>query len=156
MSVPRRTLGRNLKAYLVELELSYDDFGSGDGDGDGLAVALLTDNCGSISDVRRQGFVRGLQTSVDVKSVLETVNGGDLALASLVCSAHDLDLILDAFSIRRVFVVRGFRRQAYVFADWDAVLQISKVGRYTCKFRKPYLRTLCFSRSSLLSGACGG
>ena len=77
-------------AYLVELELCDDDLGGGDGDRDGLAVALLAND------------------TVDVKSVLETVDGGDLALTTLVGSAHDHDLVLVLFSIRRAGgAVRG-------------------------------------------------
>lgn len=37
---------------------------------------------------------RGLRTAVDVDAVLETVDGGDLALTSLVRTADNSDLIL--------------------------------------------------------------
>jgi hypothetical protein len=36
-----------------------------------------------------------MRTSGDVKAVLETVDGGDLALTALVCSTGNHDLVLD-------------------------------------------------------------
>lgn len=69
-----------LPAYLVKLELCDDNLGGGDRDRDRLAVALLAYN------------------TVDVKSVLEAVDGGDLALTALVGSTHDHDLVLMFFS----------------------------------------------------------
>lgn len=36
-----------------------------------------------------------MRTSGDVKAVLETVDGGDLALTALVCSTGDHDFVLD-------------------------------------------------------------
>lgn len=67
-----------------------------------------------------------------MKAVLEAVHGSDLALTALVGSARDQDLVLALFSMPRA--TRG-------------------AGVHT-SFRTGMLRTLCFSRSSLLSGAC--
>jgi hypothetical protein len=42
----------------------------------------------------------GLRTATDVDAVLEAVDGGDLALTSLVGAAHDHDLVLRKVSIQ--------------------------------------------------------
>ena len=43
----------------------------------------------------------GLRTAVDVDAVLEAVDGGDLALTSLVGSADNSDLVLEKVSMRQ-------------------------------------------------------
>jgi hypothetical protein len=43
---------------------------------------------------RGSGGVLGLRTAVDVDAVLQAVNGGDLALTSLVGATDNLDLVL--------------------------------------------------------------
>lgn len=61
---------------LVELELADNDVRGGNGDGDALAVGLLTDN------------------TLDVDNPLQTVDGGDLSLTTLVASTDDCDLVV--------------------------------------------------------------
>lgn len=46
-------------------------------------------------------MVEGIRTAVDVDAVLETVDGGDLALTSLVAAADDHDLVLRKVSTQR-------------------------------------------------------
>jgi hypothetical protein len=75
---------------------------------------------------------RGLRTAVDVDAVLEAVDGGDLALTSLVAAAHDGDFVLRKVSIQMT-------------AGYCVVILTS--------LRMGMLRTPCFSRSSLLRGA---
>ena len=68
--------GKDLLAILVEVELGDDDVGGGDGDGDGLAVGLLAGD------------------TLDVDTVLETVDGGDTAGLSLVGAPSNDHLIV--------------------------------------------------------------
>ena len=68
-------------SVLVELDLGDDDLGGGDAGGDGLSVGLLAGD------------------TLDVDEVLETVDGGDLALTALVGATGDENLV--------------------VLADWD-------------------------------------
>lgn len=59
------------------MELGDDDVGGGDGDGDGLAVGLLAGD------------------TLDVDTVLETVDGGDTAGLSLAgAPSHDHLIVL--------------------------------------------------------------
>lgn len=58
------------------MELGDDAVGGGDAEGNALAVGLLADN------------------TLDVNDVLQTVDGGDLALTALVGAAHDGDLVV--------------------------------------------------------------
>jgi hypothetical protein len=61
---------------LVKLELGDDDLGGVDAERDGLSRGLLADN------------------TLDVNDVLETVDGGDLALTTLVGATNDGDLVI--------------------------------------------------------------
>lgn len=63
---------------LVELELADDNLRGGDGDRDALAIGLFPGN------------------TLDMDGPLETVNGCDLPLTSLVGSSHDRDLVVFA------------------------------------------------------------
>lgn len=61
---------------LVKLELGDDDLGGVDSERDGLAGGLLADN------------------TLDVNDVLETVDGGDLSLTTLVGATDNGDLVI--------------------------------------------------------------
>lgn len=74
---------------LVKLELGDDDLGGVDAEWDGLAGGLLADN------------------TLNVNDVLETVDGGDLALTALVRATDDGDLV--------------------ILADWDRAHLINSV-----------------------------
>lgn len=69
---------QNLLPVLVELELGHLDLAGRDADGHALAVALLT------------------RHSLNVHDVLEAVDGGDLALTTLVRAALDDDFVVFA------------------------------------------------------------
>lgn len=58
------------------MELGDDDVGGGDTEGNALAVALVADN------------------TLNVDNPLETVDGGDLALTTLVGATDDGDLVV--------------------------------------------------------------
>jgi hypothetical protein len=90
----------------------------------------------------------GVRTTADVKDVFETVNGGDLALAALVGSAHDHDLVLALFSIRS-----GATQGSRMRTSFRTGMLLKLAVRLSVEQAKLYLFTLCFSRSSLLSGA---
>lgn len=66
----------DLLTVLVQLQLGDDDLGGVDADGHALAVGLLADD------------------TLDVDDVFETVDGGDLALATLVGAPDDGDLVV--------------------------------------------------------------
>lgn len=61
---------------LVKLELGDDDLGGVDAERDGLSRGLLADN------------------TLDVNDVLETVDGGDLSLTTLVGATNNGDLVI--------------------------------------------------------------
>ena len=70
--------GKDVLTVLVELELGDDDLGRVDAERDGLAGGLVAGD------------------TLNVDDVLETVDGGDLALAALVAAADDGDFVVFA------------------------------------------------------------
>lgn len=106
---------------LVELQLGDDDVGGVDAQRDGLAGDLLTSD------------------TLDVNHVLETVDGGDLALLVLVGAADNRDLVILADGDAADLLVE------------DLLVSFKKEGKATNMTIMG--RTLYFSRSSLLSGA---
>jgi hypothetical protein len=78
---------------LVKLELGDDDLGGVDAERDGLSRGLLADN------------------TLDVNDVLETVDGGDLSLTTLVGATNDGDLV--------------------ILADWDRA-NLTLLDRFWC------------------------
>lgn len=73
------TLGNareDLLTVLVEVKLGDDAVGGGDAEGNGLAVGLLAND------------------TLDVDDVLQTVDGGDLALTALVGATDNGDLVV--------------------------------------------------------------
>ena len=114
---------QNLLPVLVELEFGNLDLAGGDPDGYALAVALLAAH------------------TLDVNDVFEAVDGGDLALAAFVGAALDDDFVVfadgESADLNR-FVVR--------------ILKIRGFEKWSCRGGGE-LRTLCFSRSSLLNEA---
>ena len=68
--------GQNILTVLVKLELGDDDVGGVEAQGDGLAGGLVAGD------------------ALDVDNVLEAVDGGDLALAALVGTTDDGDLVV--------------------------------------------------------------
>jgi hypothetical protein len=68
--------GKDVLTVLVKLELGDDTVGGVDAQGNGLAVGLVAGD------------------TLDVNNVLETVHGGDLALAALVGASDDGDLVV--------------------------------------------------------------
>ena len=68
--------GQDVLTVLVELELVDDDVGRVDAQRDGLAGGLVAGD------------------TLDVDDVLETVDGGDLALTALVGATDDGDLVV--------------------------------------------------------------
>lgn len=70
---------------------------------------------GSISGGRVEREV-GVRTAVDVKAVLQAVDGGDLALTALVGAADNLDLVLRNVSKPLVWGVCD----TYILADGNA------------------------------------
>jgi hypothetical protein len=68
--------GQDVLTVLVELELVDDDVGRVNAQGNGLAGGLVAGD------------------TLDVDDVLETVDGGDLALAALVGATDDGDLVV--------------------------------------------------------------
>lgn len=108
--------GQNVLTVLVKLELGDDDVGGVDAQRDGLSRGLLANDL------------------VDVDDVLETVDGGDLALTALVGTTDNGDLV--------------------VLADGDAAdLQASKSDYILQSSSGTQKRTLYCSRSSLDRGA---
>lgn len=67
---------KDVLSVLVELDLGDDDLGGSDASGDGLTVGLLAGD------------------TLDVDEVLETVDGGDLALLALVGTTDNGDLVI--------------------------------------------------------------
>lgn len=110
--------GQDALTVLVELELGDDDVGGVDAQGDALAAGLVAGD------------------TLDVDHVLETVDGGDLALTALVGATDNGDLV--------------------VLADGDAADLFARKMLVFPRSRAETLeglRTLYFSRSSLLRGA---
>lgn len=68
--------GQDVLAVLVELELGDDHVGGVDAQGNGLARSLVAGD------------------TLDVDDVFQTVDGGDLALAALVGSTNNRDLVV--------------------------------------------------------------
>jgi len=68
--------GQDVLTVLVELEAGDDDVGGVDAERDGLAVGLVAGD------------------ALNVDDVLETVDGGDLALTALVGATDDHDLVV--------------------------------------------------------------
>ena len=103
---------------LVQLQLGDDDVAGVDAEGHALAGGLLAGD------------------TLDVDDVLETVDGGDLALLVLVGAADNEDLV--------------------VLPDGDAADLFGDVVSFACRLEMrccPVSLTLYFSRSSLLRGA---
>ena len=106
--------GKDALTVLVKLELGDDTVGGVDAQGNGLAVGLVAGD------------------TLDVDNVLETVHGGDLALAALVGTTDNGDLVVLSDGDR---------------ADLDNVRNCEKIVSGDAKL------TLYFSRSSLERGA---
>lgn len=89
---------QNLLAVLVELELGDLNLGWGDANGDGLAVRLLAGD------------------TLDVHDVLETVDAGDLALATLVAATLNDNFVVLADGDCADLIERlvGFERHCFV------------------------------------------
>jgi len=102
-------------AVLVDLELSDDDLGWVDAKWDGLAGGLLAND------------------TLDVNDVLETVDGGDLALTSLVGATDDRDLVIladwdraDVVLLTELLGERGAHDSA-TNAGWGAEVRLARL-----------------------------